>query len=408
MAEEQREPKPGDVIWADRIVQGKPYNHCGIYEGGGHVIHFAAPEGSEINQKNAVVHRTSFDMFADGCPLRIVDFPKGFSREETLRRARQRIGERGYDFAVNNCDHFATWCKTGEHHSLQADEAKKVIRAIGQAAGGPVEGIAEIICTVHDIAQDFKAPKFDSIDQIQKPKAVLDMLDLNSHLTDFVPPAPEESPGDEIPMPYEPEELQDYSEEPPPVEYEVMEDKPEKNPEDDAAPPGKKPLYERIGDKLKGWTYPIAGALEVLKRVGKLPPFMRKIDYNVLGAKVRNGIDKIVTAIKVFTGKITPAQAKEEIQNNETALLGQTVGQKQKRSVGEVVKQTFGKAGTAIKYVVQQAVTRLVPQPIRHAIATGVRATGRAIVSGIKTAAAKVGGVVKAGIGKVFSFFGRK
>ena len=27
-----REPKPGDVIWADRNVKGLPYNHCGIYE----------------------------------------------------------------------------------------------------------------------------------------------------------------------------------------------------------------------------------------------------------------------------------------------------------------------------------------------------------------------------------------
>ena len=39
-----KEPKPGNVIWADRISKGLPYNHCGIYEGGGYVIHFAAPD----------------------------------------------------------------------------------------------------------------------------------------------------------------------------------------------------------------------------------------------------------------------------------------------------------------------------------------------------------------------------
>jgi hypothetical protein len=398
---ETREPRPGDVIWANRIVKGRPYNHCGIYEGGGRVIHFAAREGSEISQENAVIHRTSLANFADDCPLKIVDFPEGYSSEETLRHARSRIGEKGYNFATNNCDHFATWCKTGEHRSLQADTVKNVIHAVSETVGGPVGAAGEIVCAIHDVAEDFKAPQLDSIDRMQKPQEIRDRLDLNTNITGFIPPAPEESLEEEIPFPYNPEELPILTE--PPPEAVAPE---EETPPDEDTLPKKPPLYERIGEKLKSWTYPIAGGLEVLKRLKKLPSFMRNIDYNTLGAKVRNGIDKVVTAIKVITGKITPQQAVTENKNNETALLGQQVARKQKQPVKEVVKQTFGKVGTVIKHVVQQAVTRFVPAPVRRAITAGVQTVGRAVVSGIKMAA-KIGGAVKTVVGKFLSILKR-
>ena len=156
-----REPKPGDVIWADRISQGLPYNHCGVYEGGGYVIHYAAPDGSEIRQENAVVHRTTLAKFKDNCDLKVIDFPQGFSASETLRRAQSRVGEKSYNFFTNNCDHFATWCKTEEHRSLQVDDAKKIIVGLGGTVG-------EIACAIHDIAQDFKVPALDSMDRKEK------------------------------------------------------------------------------------------------------------------------------------------------------------------------------------------------------------------------------------------------
>jgi cell wall-associated NlpC family hydrolase len=58
--DEKLELKPGDLIWANRMGIGLPYNHCGIYEGAGYVIHFASREGSETNPESAVVHRTTF------------------------------------------------------------------------------------------------------------------------------------------------------------------------------------------------------------------------------------------------------------------------------------------------------------------------------------------------------------
>ena len=32
-----------------------------------------------------------------------------------------RIGEQRYNLLFNNCEHFATWCKTGRHRSEQVD-----------------------------------------------------------------------------------------------------------------------------------------------------------------------------------------------------------------------------------------------------------------------------------------------
>jgi hypothetical protein len=39
----------------------------------------------------------------------------------TVRRAMSRLGEQNYNLLFNNCEHFATWCKTGRHRSVQVD-----------------------------------------------------------------------------------------------------------------------------------------------------------------------------------------------------------------------------------------------------------------------------------------------
>ena len=156
-----RQPQAGDILWAYRGL----YNHCGIYEGDGKVIHFAAPQGSEISPGNAVIHRASYEHFKDGCLVKVIDIEGGFSAEETVSRARSRIGERGYDFTANNCDHFAMWCKTGEHRSIQVDGVKAILkeagaisRGIDRKTGGAVQSAVDIVCQIHDIMETFKAP----------------------------------------------------------------------------------------------------------------------------------------------------------------------------------------------------------------------------------------------------------
>ena len=374
-----RELKPGDVIWANRIVKGLPYNHCGIYKGAGVVIHFAPKKGFEISMANAVIHETTLEAFSDGCPIKIVDFPEGFSPEETLRRAKARIGERGYDFTVNNCDHFATWCKTGEHRSLQVDLVKSVIKVAGGEVG-------EMICAIHDVAESsFKAARFGEQNRIHQPREIQERLTLNSSMTVMDPPVSDGMPVDDE----APAGKAGAGEEA--VKYKIIEKVPleeinKKYGKEDkgGGAPEKKPWYELVGEVLKGITYPIAAGLELAKRILPVPPFVRKISFTAHAAKVRNGIDNVVTSIKVFTGRLDPLQGQQEMQNNETALLGSTVAQKQRQPVGQTVKQVFGKAGTFIKHTVQQVVNRIVPEPVRESIKNGFQKTGHAVVSGVK------------------------
>ena len=44
-----------------------------------------------------------------------------YSPEETIRRAKSRLGESKYNLIFSNCEHFAIWCKTGIRESHQID-----------------------------------------------------------------------------------------------------------------------------------------------------------------------------------------------------------------------------------------------------------------------------------------------
>jgi len=371
---EQRKLKRGDLIWADRSAKpfGLPYNHCGIYEGGGSVIHFAPPEGCEIKSKNAVVHQTSFEQFKDRCPVKVIKIEGSYDREKTVRRALGCLGMRGYSFFLSNCDHFATWCKTGEYRSIQIDAAKAILKDEGGSTG-------ELICGIHDIAETIFAPRTKAVYPSQEIK-ILDIIETNALIDETIPPVPDDE-----------NDIQ--------TDYLIMsDDEVDTNKE-------KIPWYERVGNTLKGLTYPVAGALEFLKNAGKLPPIFKNVEFVPLGAKVRNVIDNVVTKIKLFTGRITPEDAYQERMNNETALAGSIIGNKLTYSVGKVLRHVFGKVGSVVKHVVQQAVTRVLPPRVRTAIKTSVQTVGKTLVNVVKSAAQKVGQAVQRVKSRIKSIF---
>lgn len=51
-----------------------------------------------------------------------------FSNEETLDRANSQVGQRGYSLLGNNCEHWARWCRTGEHYSEQIYNFRRLIK----------------------------------------------------------------------------------------------------------------------------------------------------------------------------------------------------------------------------------------------------------------------------------------
>ena len=75
-----------------------------------------------------MVQETSLIVFLDGAEgyfVREFDPEKYehiYSPEETVKRARSKLGEGDYNFFTHNCEHFAVWCKTGKHESSQVSD----------------------------------------------------------------------------------------------------------------------------------------------------------------------------------------------------------------------------------------------------------------------------------------------
>jgi len=66
---------------------------------------------------NVEVKQTSMQEFLKDGTLEIVIYNKSFSTDTVVRRALFRVGEKRYNLIFNNCEHFVSWCKTGNKES---------------------------------------------------------------------------------------------------------------------------------------------------------------------------------------------------------------------------------------------------------------------------------------------------
>ena len=140
----------GDIIG---VVRAKgAYEHYGIYVSDTCVVHYGIPSGKTLRPS---VHATSLRHFlGSDTDYFVLDFPQPYqppvrlgnqgsvphsetvseelarqlhqtygyhlySPEETVARAKSRLGETSYNLFTNNCEHFAIWCKTGVSESIQ-------------------------------------------------------------------------------------------------------------------------------------------------------------------------------------------------------------------------------------------------------------------------------------------------
>lgn len=132
----ERGPRAGDVIYVDRGL----YKHYGVYVGRGQVVHFAAKDGSEISSDNAIIHKCTLAAFLKGGKLLVDTLIKHkYSFRETALRALSCVGERGhrdngYNLVFNNCEHFASWCASGEERSRQVESAVQGVVAAAATA----------------------------------------------------------------------------------------------------------------------------------------------------------------------------------------------------------------------------------------------------------------------------------
>jgi cell wall-associated NlpC family hydrolase len=86
------------------------FDHVGIATGYGTVIHSSAKFGR--------VMETDMADFSGGRSIRMIAYASPMSGSEVVVRARGRMGQR-YNPLVRNCEHFVTWCLSGQARSSQ-------------------------------------------------------------------------------------------------------------------------------------------------------------------------------------------------------------------------------------------------------------------------------------------------
>ena len=171
LSEQDVKPKRGDVIGVHRL--GVLYDHYGIYESDDCVYEYAAPQG-DFALKQIRIQTTTLEKFiGDSQNGFILSFPekygqpgkvsflttskiantmpkitpgyhppiftmlsllkefskmksyKLYSPDDTIERAKMRLGESSYNLIFNNCEHYAIWCKTGVKESHQINRLLK-------------------------------------------------------------------------------------------------------------------------------------------------------------------------------------------------------------------------------------------------------------------------------------------
>ena len=148
--------EPGDVVGVVRKKALNMYEHYAVYIGEGNVVHYSGNEadfnGRVCVQIDTLEHflkddddyfvlffdrsyltprkiqvRTSFnlnDVNIDyGIWLSQKKEFKLYSPQKTVERALSRVGEDKYSLLLNNCEHFAIWCKTRVSESYQVKRA---------------------------------------------------------------------------------------------------------------------------------------------------------------------------------------------------------------------------------------------------------------------------------------------
>lgn len=164
--------KSGDIVGLPReqSLTGTNYEHYGIYTGSDRIIHYSSHEPgftldleimetsfkefiksnkdffvlnfdhlkNPVKSKPISTHKLS-GIFCPNCSevvsalLEIREMlqrsrMKIYSPEETVKRARSRLGEKNYNLLLNNCEHFVIWCKTGLSKSYQIEKLLKVLK----------------------------------------------------------------------------------------------------------------------------------------------------------------------------------------------------------------------------------------------------------------------------------------
>ncbi|WP_349618278.1 lecithin retinol acyltransferase family protein [Azotobacter salinestris] len=128
----------GDHLFVHRSLIGgiARYTHHGVYVGSGLVVHYAGYANGFVSGSRKV-ERIALEAFSAGEPVQVRQCAsRPFSRGQVVARALSRLGEDEYHLLLRNCEHFATWCCTGEESSEQVRSAVSQAAAAGATSAG--------------------------------------------------------------------------------------------------------------------------------------------------------------------------------------------------------------------------------------------------------------------------------
>lgn len=123
------EPTLGDHI----RVAYRNYYHHGIYVGNDEVIEFGVASAVLKPADEVEVHKVTVEEFLQGGFLEVRQFDrkerkKKNSPEKIVEIAISKLGEKGYNFIFNNCEHFCNICIFNEKKSTQIDDVHEEVR----------------------------------------------------------------------------------------------------------------------------------------------------------------------------------------------------------------------------------------------------------------------------------------
>ncbi|VBG63458.1 lecithin retinol acyltransferase family protein [Burkholderia pseudomallei] len=125
---DERQIRAGDHLWVQRLG----YEHHGLASGRDTVIQYSGKDG--IFETGAI-EEVPLWTFAKDRKIRFVEHPDRLhGRLESVRRARQRVGEEKYNLVFNNCEHFVMWCIEDKHTSEQINSKVRTAGHVATAA----------------------------------------------------------------------------------------------------------------------------------------------------------------------------------------------------------------------------------------------------------------------------------
>lgn len=128
----------------DHLVSSRTgYTHHGLYVGHDQVLHYA---GLSDGLSASPIELISVSGFSNRRKVQVIEHvSRKYSRSESVERAYSRLGEDRYNVAINNCEHFVTWCITGANSSAQVNHVVSTAAFATMVAKIPNAQVVDVV-----------------------------------------------------------------------------------------------------------------------------------------------------------------------------------------------------------------------------------------------------------------------